>query len=256
MTGFSTPAIMLRRIVYGDYDLIITFFTLKLGKLAAIAKSAKKSSKRFPGILEPFSGLEIVCTGGGEKGLFFLKEAALEQPLPGIGADIVKTGYASYWAEIINNWMEERVENPEIYRLFQYVLTELEKGLVPGADLSILFQMRFLSIAGLGPNLSCCISCGTRMEGIGQNYFGFDLSRGGWTCGRCKPGTPNRIGLSRGAIKQLLWIGNMELEKAARVKFTPKIRQEGLALLEAFVAYHLGKALKSLKVLKQVRPSG
>jgi len=255
MTGFSSPAIMLRRIEYGDYDLIITFFTRKLGKLAVMAKSAKKSSKRFPGILEPFSGLEIVCTGGRKKGLLFLKEATLVSPLPGIGTDIVKTGYASYWAEIINTWMEEQVENKEVYRLFQYVLTELEKGTIPAADLSILFQIRFLNIAGVGPNLSGCISCGLSIEKAPQTFFRIDLGRGGWACSRCGQGPLSRAGLSKGAIKHLLWIGKMDLKRAGRMKCTSEIRREGVQFLESFVEYHIGKALKSLKVLKQVRSS-
>ena len=37
---------------YGDFDVIITFFTLKRGKLSLIAKAAKKSTKRFAGILD------------------------------------------------------------------------------------------------------------------------------------------------------------------------------------------------------------
>ncbi|MBU4287277.1 MAG: recombination protein O N-terminal domain-containing protein, partial [Proteobacteria bacterium] len=55
MSSFSTPAIVLRRIDFGDYDLIINFFTLNKGKISVIAKSAKKSVKRFSGVLEPFS---------------------------------------------------------------------------------------------------------------------------------------------------------------------------------------------------------
>lgn len=42
---FSTPAILLRRIDHGEYDIIITFITLDRGKVSAIAKCAKKSVK-------------------------------------------------------------------------------------------------------------------------------------------------------------------------------------------------------------------
>jgi DNA repair protein RecO (recombination protein O) len=69
MPVFSTPAILLRRMDYGDFDVIITFFTLRKGKLTVIAKSAKKSTKRFAGILELFSILEVVAGGGRGKGM-------------------------------------------------------------------------------------------------------------------------------------------------------------------------------------------
>ncbi|MGB5991698.1 MAG: recombination protein O N-terminal domain-containing protein, partial [Desulfobacterales bacterium] len=42
MSSFSTPAIVLRRIDYGEYDFVITLFTLRNGKVSVIAKSAKK----------------------------------------------------------------------------------------------------------------------------------------------------------------------------------------------------------------------
>ena len=92
---------------YGDFDVIITFFTLKKGKLSLIAKAAKKSTKRFAGILELFSVLEVVAGSGRNKGLSVLQEAVLKRPFSAIRADFRKTAYASYWAELIYNWIEE-----------------------------------------------------------------------------------------------------------------------------------------------------
>jgi len=60
MPILSTPAILLRRIDYGDYDLIITLLTFDAGKISVIAKSAKKSIKRFSGVLELFSVLNVI----------------------------------------------------------------------------------------------------------------------------------------------------------------------------------------------------
>ena len=69
MPLISTPAIMLRRIEFGDNDLICTFFSLQQGKVSLIAKSAKKSTKRFSGILELFCLLQVVYNTGRTKGL-------------------------------------------------------------------------------------------------------------------------------------------------------------------------------------------
>ena len=98
MPVFSSPAILLRRLDYGDFDVIITFFTLKRGKLSLIAKSAKKSTKRFAGILELFSVLEVTAGTDRGKGLSVLLEAVLKHPFSAIRADFRKTAYASYWA--------------------------------------------------------------------------------------------------------------------------------------------------------------
>jgi len=253
MPTFSTPAIMLRRIDFGDYDLIITFFSLNRGKVSVIAKSAKKSTKRFSGILELFSVLNIVCSSGRGKGLPVLQEAALKHPFSRIRADIKKTAYASYWTELVKEWIEEGKKQAQLYHLLQYVLGELDRGYTPEAVLSILFQIRFMAISGYNPNLRQCSICRTQLEEIEKSSVIFDLSRGGLVCERCSPGSLQRILLSKGTIKQLLWIEKGDLAKARRIRFTPQASNEGLEFLEAFVPYHLGKEPKSLKFLRQIR---
>ena len=253
MPSFTTPAILLRRIDFGDYDLIITFFSLKRGKISLIAKSAKKSVKRFAGILELFSLLDIVWSRGRNKGLPVLQEASLIKPFSEIRKDIKKTAYASYWAELINKWIEEGSVQKEIFFLFQYVLCKLDAGITPDAALSILFQLRFMLISGLLPDLSRCSICNRSIEQIKENEFTCDLASGGILCSRCSRPAEKKIKLSKGTIKQLLWIKHKDLATAARIRIASGSMKEGLLFLESFVQYHLGKELKSLNFLKQIR---
>ncbi|MGD2271190.1 MAG: DNA repair protein RecO [Desulfobacterales bacterium] len=253
MPNFSTPAILLRRINFGDYDLIITFFTLQIGKLTVIAKSAKKSTKRFFGILELFSVLEIVVAGGGQKGLPVLQEAALKQPFANIRADITKTGYASYWAELIDVWLEDGVKQVDLFRLFQHVLEQLDHGNVTDAAASILFQMRFTQLSGHSPNLRQCSVCRTPLENIETDKVLFNPKRGGLVCQNCDRRSEGHLSLSKGTVKQLLWVEKGDLTQAGRIRFTPQALNEGLQLLEAFVPYHLGKEPRSLKFLRDIR---
>lgn len=254
MPTFSTPGILLRRVDFSDYDLIITLYTLNHGKMAVMAKAAKKSVKRFGGVLELFSVLNIVCsarpTGGG---LPFLQEASLIHPFFKIREDICKTAYASYWVELINEWMEEGTRKPALYELLFFVLTAIEEGAMPEAVLSIIFQMRFMSLSGLVPNLRTCSRCGLDLEKINLPQVGFDVKRGGVICGGCDTRAALPIKLSRRTIKELLWIESGNMAKAKRMRFTPQGIKEGLRLLEAFVPYHLGKEPRSLKILRQVR---
>lgn len=256
MNGFSTQGFLLRRIVYGESDLIITFFSVDQGKVTVIAKSAKKSRKRFGGILEPFSLLKIVCGTGRRSGMPVLQEAALVHPFARIRTDVSKTGFASYWAEIINEWSAESEAQPDIYRLFYHVLDQLDQTTDSGAGLSILFQLRFLTHAGLKPNLERCTGCKAAIDAIPQARVGYDLSRGGLICGRCGRPGEGRHSLSKGAVKLMLWIQRMALDTASRTQFSPVAQQESQMFLETFLPYHLGKVPKSLKVLRQIRGQG
>jgi DNA repair protein RecO (recombination protein O) len=255
MPVFSTPAILLRRLDYGDFDVIITFFTLQRGKLTLIAKSAKKSARRFAGILELFSVLELVVSSGRGKGLPVLQEAVLKQPYSAIRADFRKTAYASYWAELIYNWMEDNYQQDALYYLFEHVLSELDRGQAAEAALNILFQMRFLSLSGHRPHLAACSLCHKELENIQQAKIILDLQRGGILCGSCSSPSANRLSLARGTIKQLLWVESGNLAKATRMKFSASALKESTHFLEEFATYHLGKQPRSLKFLRQIRGS-
>ena len=248
---FSTSGIMIRRTDFGEADLITTFLTSDMGKVAAIAKYARRSKKRFAGILELFSLLRVVCSQG--RGLPILQEASLEQPFANIRTDIRKTAYASYWAELISAWTEEGETQDQLYHLLRYVLETLDAGTVPAEVLSILFQMRLMSLSGFSPNLSHCGVCGVRTDQMEKNRLIFGLARGELVCEKCASGGKARAYLSKGTVKQLLWVESGELRKAARVRFSAQSLREGLTFLEAFVPHHLGKTPRSLAFLQQIR---
>jgi DNA repair protein RecO (recombination protein O) len=253
MPDFSSPAILLRRMDYGDFDVIITFFTLKRGKLSLIAKSAKKSTKRFGGILELFSLLEVVAGTGRRKGLSVLQEAVLKQPFSAIRGDFRKTAYASYWSELIYNWIEENSKQVALFHLLEHVLSELDSGRTEPAVLNVLFQMRFLALSGYRPNLDECSVCRKGLENIKQDKIIIDSQRGGILCKGCRTGPGSRLMLGKGTIKQLLWVESGDLTKAVRIKFSQSALIEGTEFLEEFVCYHLGKQPRSLKFLRQIR---
>ena len=253
MPVFSTPAILLRRMDYGDFDVIITFFTLHKGKLTLIAKAAKKSTKRFAGILELFSILEVLVSATRKRGLPILQEATLKQPFSGIRSDFRKTALASYWSELIYSWVEENFKQVALYHLFEHVLNALDSGKTAQDVLNILFQMRFLSLSGHHPNLSRCSRCRTNLEDIRQDSVELDLKMGGILCGICTAGTGGKMSLTKGTLKQLLWVESGNLAKASRIKFTSAALKESTEFLEEFICYHLGKTPRSLKFLRQIR---
>lgn len=252
-TTETTPAILLRRISYGDYDLILTLLTQTEGKVSVMAKAAKKSVKRFGGALELFSQVNVVFSSGAKRGLPLLQEAAIVQPFPSIRSDILKTAYASYWSEILHKWMEEGKREERIYQLIQRVLEELDTGELPGALLSLVFQSRFLSVSGLRPNMEQCLQCGKDIEQVKLPYFSFDPHRGGLFCGGCDNGVREKPALSKGTLKLLTWIEQEDFGHIRRIRFSPQALQEAQRFLESVIPYHLGSMPKSLVFLQKIR---
>jgi DNA repair protein RecO (recombination protein O) len=253
MTHYSSPAIVLRRRDYGDFDLILTVLTPEHGLCTLIAKAAKKSTKRFPGILELFAGLNIVYRQGRGKAMPVLEEATLENAYGIVRSDIVKTAYASYWAELVFLWLEAGQACPSIYELLSFVLDGLVRDAAPAPLLNLLFQMRFIGQEGLQPVLERCAHCRKAVEQLDQQQFCIDLNQGGIICHACVPPAPSRLRLGKGTLKQLLWMADGAPSKAMRVRFTAWALSEATEFLEAFVPYHIGRTPKSLSFLRQVR---
>lgn len=252
MSLMTTPAILLRRIDYGDFDLILTVFSLSAGKLSLIVKSGKKSKKRFAGVLELFSEMQIVARRGRRGGLAVLQEANLIEPFANIRSDIQKTAYASYWVELVNAWMEENVSSQPLFALLQYVLGALDHDKNSVRALSILFQMQFLKFSGHSPHLAGCSICRKELDELEQTSIDINLPAGGIVCRKCSTSTGSKQ-MSRATIKQLLWVQSDNLTKAGRIRFNTSGTREALSFLEAFVPYHLGREPKSLKFLRQIR---
>ncbi len=288
--SFSTDAILLRRIEYGDYDLIVTYFTRSMGRISVIAKNAKKSVRRFAGALDPFIAMNIECSLPKRKGsLPVLNRVDIENPFANIRTNAAKTGYASYWVEIINSWMDQGKPDDAIYDLIFHVLDSLNRGKIPVEVLSVLFQIRFMGISGFKPNLSECGQCGIPLDEIQQHKVTFDLVSGRLICDRCsgvngvnnfhkngceineivlKYALPEQtslslnsfnnasrrgISVSKGTLKQLSWMSSTDIRCAERLKFSKKAVKEGEYLLEEFIPCHIGRSMKSLNFLHRIR---
>jgi DNA repair protein RecO (recombination protein O) len=252
MSYLSSPAIMLRATEHGDYDKIVTFFTFKQGKVSLMAKGAKKSIRRFSGVLELFSVLNLVWTHGRGKGLPILQEASVVSPFEHIRTDIAKTAYASCWAEMVYVWMEQGQRQVSVYRLLEHVLDQLNSGRLSGETLHIAFQLRFMAMNGFRPSLEQCSICASALNQLQDPAISFEVKRGGIVCEPCGGGKAGRLRLSRGTIKLLCWVLNAPLEKLGRVRFSRQAADETVKMLEVFVPYHLGRETKSLKFLKQL----
>jgi DNA repair protein RecO (recombination protein O) len=69
---------VLRRTPYREADLVVTLFTESLGQVSALARSARKSQRRFGGGLEPFHTLEAELDEAPGSELMALTSARVE----------------------------------------------------------------------------------------------------------------------------------------------------------------------------------
>ena len=76
-TSESTRALLLRSVDYGEADRVVTLLTERFGRVAAMARGARRSQKRFGGALSPLCVLSVeLRPGRGE--LWTLSGARIE----------------------------------------------------------------------------------------------------------------------------------------------------------------------------------
>ena len=256
MPDFTTDAILLKKIEYGDHDFIISFLTKSRGKISVIALNAKKSVKRFSGALDLFCVNHIQCVFPKKKkdGLIILSRADLENGFANIRYDVFKTAYASFWVELIHFWLEEDKVQPDLYDLLLFSLDALNAGTISKEVLSLFFQIRFMSISGFSPDIENCDICKTPIDLIEQKNIRFDFKEGRIICQKCVKTRPKYgMTVSKGTLKQLFWINNNDISRADRIRFSGFSIKEGEMLLEAFIPFYIGRDFKSLQFLKQIR---
>jgi DNA repair protein RecO (recombination protein O) len=248
---YNTQAIVVRRTEYGDHDLILTCLTRDKGLITVLAKNAKKSVKRFSGILELFYVLDVVVRDS--RNMACLQEASLYEPFEGFRSDIIPFAYASYWAESMIRFLEENVPQERLYDLLFHAFLELDSGKRSPEELSVYFQLKFLEFSGLEPEISRCMVCQKPLDEIQHVRVMVDLKQGGLICNDCGNFLPSRVYLSKGALKQMLWFRTAEPGKGSVIRFSKASLMECLDFLERFVAYQMDRETGSLKFLRKTR---
>jgi len=240
----TTAAVLLRSVAYGDADRIVTLLTEARGKVALMARGARKSKKRFAGALEPYALIEAeIALGRGDVGR--LAQARVVRAFPGLLTSLEKIGVAAACLEVVRETVADHDEPdarlvPSVVRLLE-VLEGLEPDQI--APLHLGFVLRWLALTGHSPNFTHCGRC-SRAAPEGKAAL-FDPQLGAIVCRACGGG-PTKVG---GALREAM------LQASTRRWDTPDARltPDGAAAIDAFLAHHLPRRLAGADLVSQVR---
>jgi DNA repair protein RecO (recombination protein O) len=251
MPLFTTNAIVIRSLDYGESDKILTFFTKDFGKIKGIAKGARRSKKRFQNALDLFSHLRLIFFDREGMGLVRAEGCDILNSFPKIREGLKKIFYGNYFLELVNEMAGEREANREAFDLLLSFLSILDEMEAKEERLRV-FEIRMLSLFGYQPNMRRCDLCKEGWENLKTVPVFFSIEKGGLVCERCSKGWNNLIPLSLGTARLIERISQMELSKIHRLRFTSQALSESRKLLPRFITYQLGKELKSLKALNSI----
>src|SRR5712692_10707783 len=187
MPTYQADAIVLRRLDYGEADRILTLLTREYGKLAAIAKGARRSNGRAGISLDLFARSSMLLAKG--RNLDVVAQAERRGDVRNISGDLQRTAYACLVAEVVDKVLEDRHPVDDVFELVVHTLDQLNAPTrSPRAD-AAWFLMRILDLLGYQPQLTTCAGCG---RGLPEADSWFSPLLGGILCADC--GSPAQAG--------------------------------------------------------------
>jgi len=223
----ETAALLVRSVAFGEADLIATFFTETDGKLSAMIRGARRSTKRFGGALEPIHELFIVLDDKGKE-LCVLKEARIARPREGIVADLDMMDAAGRALRWVRHLCPARTPEPSAWDSLRALLDALDAHFPPLQRLAV-FGLGLLADVGYAIDFERCDRCGKPCP-EGRPAF-LDAGGGGLVCMTCG-GARRTIG------KELRALALRAQAREPGLVMTPAQAHELVAIAEEAMSAH------------------
>lgn len=182
----TSKAIVISTESFGEADMYIQFFTREWGMISTLAKSARKSKKRYIGGLDLFCHDEIFVKGD-VKDKPYLVELSVLNSFQGIRDSLDKMllgGKILHW---VKKLADQSTPMPMLYSLLGQTLSLIEKetNLDRLELIALIFRLKLISQLGLKPKVDACVRC----ESVTEEEVIFDIESGGVLCRACLSGS-------------------------------------------------------------------
>ncbi len=182
MPGLSTRALVLRRVDYGESNRVVTLATESMGTISAVARSARRSARRFGGGLEFFTLVDATLEHRREDDPWALSKVRVLAYHSGFAEDVARLAAGSYAVEMYRMIVPEEVVEPAVFRWLAGFMERWEHALPGPADLAAE-EIVLLSMLGHAPRFDACVSCGKPAPD--RAWGSFDPGAGGIVCRAC-----------------------------------------------------------------------
>jgi DNA repair protein RecO (recombination protein O) len=146
-----TEAVVLRSIDYGETSQIVTLFTRDRGRLAVMAKGARRTKSSFGSSLQPMAYTQVVFYYRETRGLQTLSESAYLEPHLGLRRSLHKITLGLRLVEFVYALTEEEDAQPSLFNLLVEALRTLDAAPERAANVLPYFQLRLAGVLGFAP---------------------------------------------------------------------------------------------------------
>lgn len=244
-----THGIVLREVNYKESDKILTILTTDLGKITVTARGCRKHRKDGSGIsavsqLLVWSELTIKDF----RGRWLLADGSTGMDFRRMRSDLDRLALASYFAELVENLVQEDTPSPDILALLLNILYALDTLDKPLPLVKSAFELRLLSLAGFAPMLDCCAICKKEQP----EYPRLSLRNAVLHCRDCRSGDGISMPIEGGALEAMRHILSCDRKKLLSFRLGGVGEKQLSDASEAFLLTQMEHGFRTLDFYKQL----
>ena len=232
-----TDAVVLRTLDYSETSLIVQLFTRQHGRIAVLAKGARRPKSKFGATLQPMAYVQVVYYYKESRGMQTLTEAAYVQRFPHLTTDLGRLTVGLRLVELAHALLEEGEQNAPALGLLLQALAFADGAPDPApggptagpANALPWFQLHLATLLGFAPDLDRAA-----LDGLPERGGVLVLSSGAVVAAEEAAG----VAASRAALRAFAVFARAPLGTAGRMQLLPQVRLEAEALADAFLRHH------------------
>ncbi len=147
MSSEKTLAIVVRTIEFSETSLVVTLFTEDFGKIAALAKGARRPKGPFDAALDLLATCRVVFLRKSSGNLDLLTEAKLERRFRAATRSLPALYAGYYVAELLRDLTDDHDPHAELFKLADETLVALDENQDP-RRLVLHFELSGVALAG------------------------------------------------------------------------------------------------------------
>ena len=206
MPTLETPALVLRRADYKDYDRMVTLFTPEHGRIDAIARGCRRPKSPLMNAVEPMTSGDYQLYVSRDR--YSIDQCQIKENFYPIRLDYDRLLHGAYWMHLLEAVVVPEAPLPDLFLITLRALAHLAWSDLPLPLLTMAFEMHLMAQLGFAPRMDSCLICGKPVDGDAR----FDAELGGTVCLNCLSQAPR---ISNGARRILMKLPRTTYDRAA-----------------------------------------